>query len=313
MPRKRAGWFRYFTLLIVITLCKAALKSAFHQIFDGNASGSSEKNEDNSKNLRNDWKSKDTVDDFNPDLPVHIGGERQTFLMRRILENNESESSNQLYPPPVFTKKQLKNGAVVCHAIGVLYMFIALAVVCDEFFVPSLEVIIDKLSISEDVAGATFMAAGGSAPEFFTSLIGVFIAKSDVGIGTVVGSAVFNILFVIAMCAFFSKQALKLTWWPLLRDVTFYSISLGLLIVIFRGQFIHWWESLIMISLYAVYCLFMKFNHVLEHKFVTKSPIDDAEQSSDSVDTLDQHVSSPYWPYTYFYPKNQLLSYVSMK
>jgi Ca2+/Na+ antiporter len=32
--------------------------------------------------------------------------------------------------------------------------------------------------ISEDVAGATFMAAGGSAPELFTAAIGVFIAFS---------------------------------------------------------------------------------------------------------------------------------------
>lgn len=31
------------------------------------------------------------------------------------------------------------------------------------------------------------MAAGGSAPEFFTSVIGVFIAENNVGIGTIVG------------------------------------------------------------------------------------------------------------------------------
>jgi Ca2+/Na+ antiporter len=37
------------------------------------------------------------------------------------------------------------------------------------------------------VAGATFMAAGGSAPELFTSVIGVFISRDDVGIGTIVG------------------------------------------------------------------------------------------------------------------------------
>jgi len=53
------------------------------------------------------------------------------------------------------------------------------------------------------------MAAGGSAPELFSSIIGVFIAKSDVGIGTIVGSAVFNILFVIAACAFAAKEALR--------------------------------------------------------------------------------------------------------
>ena len=65
------------------------------------------------------------------------------------------------------------------------------------------------MGISPDVAGATFMAAGGSAPELFTSIIGVFIAKTDVGIGTIVGSAVFNILFVIAACAFAAKEALR--------------------------------------------------------------------------------------------------------
>lgn len=51
-------------------------------------------------------------------------------------------------------------------------MFFGLAIVCDDFFVPALEVIIKRFEITEDVAGATLMAAGGSAPEFFTSLIG---------------------------------------------------------------------------------------------------------------------------------------------
>ncbi|CAK0799176.1 unnamed protein product, partial [Prorocentrum cordatum] len=37
-----------------------------------------------------------------------------------------------------------------------------------RYFVPSLDVISEKLGLSPDVAGATFMAAGGSAPEFFT-------------------------------------------------------------------------------------------------------------------------------------------------
>ncbi len=104
-------------------------------------------------------------------------------------------------------------------------MFIALAIVCDEFFVPALTVITEKLAISDDVAGATFMAAGGSAPELFTSVIGVFVSHSNVGIGTIVGSAVFNILFVIGMCAIFSREILNLTWWPLFRDVSFYIID----------------------------------------------------------------------------------------
>ena len=146
-------------------------------------------------------------------------------------------------------------------------MFLALAIVCDEFFVPSLDVIIEKLGCSEDVAGATFMAAGGSAPELFTSAIGVFIAFSNVGIGTIVGSAVFNILFVIGMCALFSKSVLILTWWPLLRDCTFYSISLVSLILFFMDELIQWWEALTLLGIYFCYVYFMKFNDAAERKF----------------------------------------------
>ena len=95
---------------------------------------------------------------------------------------------------------------LIFYIMGVVYMFLALAVVCDEFFVPALEEMAneDHMNLSMDVAGATLMAAGGSAPELFTSMIGTF-KESDVGFGTIVGSAVFNVLFVIGMCAIFSK------------------------------------------------------------------------------------------------------------
>lgn len=63
------------------------------------------------------------------------------------------------------------HGGMILHCIGLLYMFVAIAIVCDECFVPSLEVISDALDLSPDVAGATFMAAGGSAPEFFHFVI----------------------------------------------------------------------------------------------------------------------------------------------
>ncbi|KAG9489028.1 hypothetical protein GDO78_005172, partial [Eleutherodactylus coqui] len=122
-----------------------------------------------------------------------------------------------------------------------------------------------KLQISEDVAGATFMAAGGSAPELFTSLIGVFISHSNVGIGTIVGSAVFNILFVIGTCALFSREILNLTWWPLFRDVSFYILDLIMLIIFFLDNFIMWWESMMLLCAYCLYVCFMKFNVMFEN------------------------------------------------
>ncbi|XP_034757156.1 sodium/potassium/calcium exchanger 2-like isoform X1 [Etheostoma cragini] len=182
--------------------------------------------------------------------------------MKSTAQFNESQGE---YPPDLFTREERRQGAVVLYIFGMIYMFIALAIVCDEFFVPALTVITEKLSISDDVAGATFMAAGGSAPELFTSIIGVFISHSNVGIGTIVGSAVFNILFVIGMCAIFSKEILNLTWWPLFRDVSFYILDLIMLIIFFLDNFISMWESITLLSAYAAYVVFMKCNSTVEN------------------------------------------------
>uniref|UniRef100_A0A8C3WPR1 Solute carrier family 24 member 2 n=1 Tax=Catagonus wagneri TaxID=51154 RepID=A0A8C3WPR1_9CETA len=196
----------------------------------------------------------DKIRDYTPQPP----------LSQEDKSENSTDHAQGDYPRDIFSLEQRRKGAIILHVIGMIYMFIALAIVCDEFFVPSLTVITEKLGISDDVAGATFMAAGGSAPELFTSLIGVFIAHSNVGIGTIVGSAVFNILFVIGMCALFSREILNLTWWPLFRDVSFYIIDLIMLIIFFLDNFIMWWESLLLLTAYFGYVVFMKFNVQVE-------------------------------------------------
>uniref|UniRef100_A0A7N6B5L6 Sodium/calcium exchanger membrane region domain-containing protein n=1 Tax=Anabas testudineus TaxID=64144 RepID=A0A7N6B5L6_ANATE len=136
------------------------------------------------------------------------------------------------FPTDLFTNKERTEGAVALHVLCTIYMFCALALVCDDYFVPSLEKICERLHLSEDVAGATFMAAGSSAPELFTSVIGVFITKGDVGVGTIVGSAVFNILCIIGVCGFYAGQAVKLSHWALLRDSVYYTFSITALIAV---------------------------------------------------------------------------------
>lgn len=180
-------------------------------------------------------------------------------------ENNTEEeectpSTIEEFPPDFFTDEQRSKGAVVVHFLIAIYMFVALAIVCDDYFVSSLEKICEKLGFSEDVAGATFMAAGSSAPELFTSIIGVFIAEGDVGVGTIVGSAVFNILVIIGLCAIFAGSVVPLTWWPMARDTMVYALAVvTLMFVIFDGLVV-WYESVIMLSMYAGYIFLMWLN-----------------------------------------------------
>ena len=80
-------------------------------------------------------------------------------------------------------------GLSVLYALGVAYMFLSLAILADDFFVPALVVLSEKMKLSPDVAGATLMAAGGSSPELFTSAVGTFL-RSDVGFGAIVSVSV---------------------------------------------------------------------------------------------------------------------------
>ncbi|XP_052774402.1 sodium/potassium/calcium exchanger 4-like [Mya arenaria] len=185
-----------------------------------------------------------------------------------VEEKNCTSRAIEEFPKNWFTLKETQDGAIALHIAIALYMFGALAIVCDDYFVPSLEFICERLNLQEDVAGATFMAAGSSAPEFFTSVIGVFIAKSDVGVGTIVGSAVFNILFIIGVCAIFAGMVVKLTWYPMTRDCLFYLISIAALVIVIDDEQVYWYEGLVLVILYMIYILIMYFNRYLEDKAI---------------------------------------------
>ncbi|XP_052565008.1 sodium/potassium/calcium exchanger 4 isoform X2 [Culex pipiens pallens] len=164
------------------------------------------------------------------------------------------------FPPDLFTVEQRQNGAVVLHAIASLYLFVALAVVCDKYFVPAVEKICHALNMSNDVAGATFMAAATSAPELFVNVIGTFITEGDIGVGTIVGSAVFNILAVAACCGIGAGMVVPLDWWPLTRDCLAYGITVAILICIIHDERVEWYEALILVLLYIVYIAVMYYD-----------------------------------------------------
>jgi len=189
------------------------------------------------------------------------GGQQRHLLS---VDKNCTPAAIDEFPEDFFNQDQRARGGVVIHFLISIYLFYVLAIVCDDFFVPSLECICDVMDMPTDVAGATFMAMGTSAPELFTSVIGAFITEGDIGVGTIVGSAVFNILAVLAVCGLLAGIVVPLDWWPLTRDSIAYTITVIALIAVITDQSVEWYEGAIMIGLYVLYILVMVFNRRLE-------------------------------------------------
>ncbi|MCI5158494.1 MAG: sodium:calcium antiporter, partial [Candidatus Electrothrix sp. AUS1_2] len=115
-----------------------------------------------------------------------------------------------------------------------LFAIYILAIMTDEYFISSLDHISHLLNLPHNVAGASLMAMGSSAPELAIALTALFEGSgehSDVGIGTIVGSAVFNILVITGASAL--ARPAKITLSVVIRDCLVYVTSIVLLLVTF--------------------------------------------------------------------------------
>lgn len=138
------------------------------------------------------------------------------------------------------------------YSLLLLLSFYLLAKICDDYFVEALEKIAVRFRMSNDMAGATLMAVGSSAPELAISLIAVFGGgQAETGAGTIVGSALFNILVIIGVSAIVRKAVLN--WQPVVRDNLFYFASVMWLLISFWDQKIVLYETVVFVVLYLVY------------------------------------------------------------
>ena len=78
---------------------------------------------------------------------LNCNQKKQAQCCEEYKNASKNSGDDPLFPPDLFSKEQLKDGAIVLYIIGIIYMFYALALVCDEFFVPSLDVITEKVSL----------------------------------------------------------------------------------------------------------------------------------------------------------------------
>ena len=172
---------------------------------------------------------------------------------------------------------------VVIEIISLVYAFIGVAIVADSHLVPALETLCVRWKISEDVAGASFMAFGSAAPEITINAIAtiktVLVATrhpkrsieryqlphdhaSDdaaLGVGAILGSGMIAFTAIPGFCGLFAGRTLELKRRPLARDLGAYILSLAWLYYSFDDGMVSLHESTVMLVLYAVYMLVVIF------------------------------------------------------
>jgi Ca2+/Na+ antiporter len=171
--------------------------------------------------------------------------------------------------------------------VFIAYMFYCQHHVCDSYFVPAINVFVDKMRNSpnkalrkwgEDaVAGATICALGCNGPELFANLISLF-TDSDAGIGVVVGSEIFNLLVIIGCAALCNPAGvLTLERTPFTRDCLFYLLSIILLAWTLRDSYVEWYESLVLLAAAVVYVTSVYFTSTFESTVLQKPLLDEED------------------------------------
>ncbi|MGB5273009.1 MAG: calcium/sodium antiporter [Flavobacteriaceae bacterium] len=142
---------------------------------------------------------------------------------------------------------------IILYILALLLAFYLLMKVCDEYFVSSLDKIAKNLNLSSEASGATLMAVGTSAPELFVSLMALLRPGDHgaMGAGTIVGSAIFNILVIIGGSLVIRKA--HILWQPVIRDTIFYLFAIVLLLFSFRDGTIDLFEAGTFLAIYIIY------------------------------------------------------------
>ena len=139
--------------------------------------------------------------------------------------------------------------------LALLVAFYLLNEVTEKYFIPSLDKLAHRYNMSDDASGATLMAAGSSAPELFISIIAIVYGGDnfEIGVGTIVGSAIFNLLVIIGAVAM--VKSTKITWQPMLRDFIFYILSIGILYWSYKSGYISLIHAILFVLAYIIYVL----------------------------------------------------------
>ena len=108
-----------------------------------------------------------------------------------------------------------------------------------------------RLGMSEALVGLTIVAVGTSLPELVTSIVASVKGENDIALGNVVGSNIFNIIFILGSSSTISS--LTLTWAGLF-DMMVMLLS-GVIIMIYAlcSKNIKRWQGILIFTMYIAY------------------------------------------------------------
>lgn len=144
-------------------------------------------------------------------------------------------------------------------------------VIGGELLIKGASNIASKLGIPRLIIGLTIVALGTSAPELVVSLKASLAGNPSIAVANVVGSNIFNILFILGICALFSP--LVVTAQLVRLDLPVMLLATVLFYVFALDQSLGFTEGLILVSSIVIYTIFLIFQS-------SKSETEKAELSS---------------------------------
>ena len=148
-------------------------------------------------------------------------------------------------------KKRKKSKVILWQAILTTLGGLALIIVGSDISVDAASKIARYAGLSERFIGLTIVALGTSLPELVTSVTAAFKGNNDMAIGNIVGSNIFNILFVIGT----SSLILPITFASTFKIDSLVMIGAALLLFIcsLRKQKLDRFSGILMLLSYTLY------------------------------------------------------------
>ena len=151
--------------------------------------------------------------------------------------------------------KEKTNSKVLIKNILASIIGIILIILGGNMVVSSASNIASDFGVSDQLIGLTIVSIGTSLPEFVTSIIAAIKGESSIALGNVIGSNMFNILFVLGASATISPMSID----PMLFVDALFMIIVTLITYLFAIQKrdINKIESAVLVILYIGYMAYL--------------------------------------------------------